>query len=298
MRIAIIFDKHRPDTTGVYIERALRSHGCEVDHWWLRDVGRVPAEYDLYVRIDHGDDYLAPWPAALAPAAFFISDTHLAHNWPKIRRAAGRYDMVFCAQRRAAHRLGGVWLPFGYEPTAAHETVPAAAQARGAWDVAFVGTEGGMPRKFILQALRERYPKSLIGHAPCEHMPSIYGQANIGFNYSIGSEVNMRIFEVLGAGALLVTNPVRDGDLESLGLRDGEHYAVYRRDRDLFSVIDAWLADGERREAVARRGAAVVRAEHTYAHRARQLLDACAERLGTPQHPAPVDAAAAGVLTP
>jgi hypothetical protein len=278
MRIAIIFDRLRPDTTGIYFERALRAEGAEVDHWWLRDVARVPAGYDLYLRIDHGDDYEARWPAALRPSAFFVSDTHLPYNWPKVRRVAGSYGLMCYAQRDAAERLGGMWLPFAWDG----EPAPARA-VPGAYDVAFVGTEGGMPRKFILQALRERYARQSIGHADHADLAAIYGSAKIGFNYAIGAEVNMRIFEVLGAGALLVTNPVRGGDLARLGLREGEHYAAYPRVRDLLGTIDAWLADEPRRMRVAAAGAAVVRARHTYAHRARQLLAACAERLGAPR---------------
>lgn len=287
MRVALIFDRHRPDTTGVYVERALRGEGVQADHWWLRDIGQAPAGYDLYLRIDHGDDYLAPWPRALRPAVFFVSDTHLAYNWPKVRRAAASYDLVCYAQRGAAERLGGIWLPFAWD---------AGSQANGAaepaqHDVAFIGTEGGMPRKFILQALRERYARSRIGHADHRDLPAIYGAARIGFNYSIGAEVNMRIFEVLGAGALLVTNPVQGDDLARLGLRAGEHYAVYPRVRDVFGVIDRWLADDDGRRRVAAAGAAVVRARHTYAHRVRQLLALCADRLGTPQPASLVGAA-------
>ena len=43
MKLALIFDKTRPDTTGGYFERACRTLGVAADHWWLRDAERIPA---------------------------------------------------------------------------------------------------------------------------------------------------------------------------------------------------------------------------------------------------------------
>ncbi|MBI3331169.1 MAG: hypothetical protein HYZ96_03550, partial [Candidatus Omnitrophica bacterium] len=93
MRLALIFDKTRPDTTGVHVERAARALGIAADHWWLRDADRIPEAYDLYLRIDHGDDYAVALPQRLRPAVFYAIDTHLPHSWRKIRRVARRYDL-------------------------------------------------------------------------------------------------------------------------------------------------------------------------------------------------------------
>ena len=278
MRLALIFDQHRADTTGVYFKRAAHALGLPVDHWWLRDAARIPAAYDLYVRIDHGDDYAVALPARLHPSVFFVSDTHLPYNWPKIHQAARCYDLMVCAQRSAAHRLSGAaWLPFGCDPSLAEPT-----PLRGPWDLAFIGSDGGVPRKFILQALRERYPHSYLGPAPHTQLAAIYQQAKIGFNYSVGAELNMRIFEVLGAGTLLVTNALQDESLEQLGLHDGTHYIAYRDPEALFACIDGWLTRDDERRRIAQAGMAEVRAHHTYVHRLRQLLDIVSQRFGMP----------------
>ena len=278
MRIAALFDKTRADTTGVYLECALRRLGCSIDHWWVRDAARIPAIYDVYLRVDYGDDYLIPLPEALRPSVFYAIDTHLPHSWKKIRRSASRYDFIYCAQRAAAERLRNAeWLPLASEAPATTEQILRTALR---WDVAFVGNDGGIPRKFYLQALRERYPRSRIGQAESTQMPHIYGHAAVGFNYSIAQDVNMRIFEVLMAGALLVTNALAHDDLQRLGLKDRQHLLCYRTPQELYALIDAALRDPEQRETIAQAGAAIARARHSYTHRARQLVHSVSQRFG------------------
>ncbi len=274
-RVAVIFEYERPGTTGMYWERALRALGVACDHWRLADAARIPPEYALYVRIDHGDDYAVRLPAALRPSVFYAIDTHLPHSWRKIRRAAGWYDLIAYCHLEAAERTGGAWIPVGCDPEL-HGAVPGERR----YDVAFVGTEGGIPRKFLLQALRERYPRNFIGGAPHDGMAAIYSRSRIGFDYAINNDVNMRVFEVMAAGALLVTNPVRPDGFQRLGLEGGRHLRFYHSPRELFEVIDEALVAPAAAQQVADAGRQLVLARHTYAHRVRQLLVLVEERLG------------------
>ncbi|HEX9780135.1 MAG TPA: glycosyltransferase [bacterium] len=278
MKIALIFNTTRPDTTGGYLERACDALGVAHDHWSLSEAARIPPppEYDLYLRVDHGDDYEVPLPKMLRPAVFYAIDTHLPHSFRKIRRTAGRYDLLLSCHLSGAERLPGAeWLPVACDPR-----VHAAPPQGAVWDVAFVGNDGGVPRKFILQALRERYPSSRIGRAPHTDLAHIYGRARVGFNFSIANDVNMRMFEVMAAGALLVTNALDNGEMEALGLEPGEHLVTYRRPEELFEVIDRYLADEPARTEIARAGSSLVLERHTYAHRLRRLLELAESRLG------------------
>lgn len=283
MRLALIFEKTRPDTLGIYLERAARALGLEADFWPLHEAARIPSGYDLYLRVDHGDDYLTWLPDRLRPSVFYAVDTHLAHSAWKIRRAARRYDLVVCCHRDGAARLRGAeWLPVACDP----ELHTGRDDAR-VWDVAFVGYDGGVPRKIYLQALRERYPQHFIGTAEHTQLGRIYGRARIGFNYSIRQDVNMRVFEVLASGCLLVTNAPRPGDLGPLGLREGEHYVAYRAPGEVFPLMDRFLEREEERAAISRAGKVVALTRHTYVHRVRELLGIAARRLGVtlPQYP-------------
>ena len=274
-RLALIFDKVREDTLGVYVERAAQQLGIPATHFWMRDAEAIPSGYDLYLRIDHGE-YSRDLPGRLSPRIFYASDTHLPNSWRQIRRVAARYDLLCCAHRDGAERLpNAVWVPVACD-VELHGRKPFDKR----WDVAFVGTEGGVPRKFYLQALRERYPNSFIGHAPHTELGAIYSRAKFGFNYSIRQDINMRMFEILAGGALLVTNGLAHDDLAMLGLREGEHLAVYRRPRELFERIEHYLEHEREREAIALRGMQQVHQHHTYRHRLQQILQTAEARLG------------------
>ncbi len=276
MRLALIFDKTRPDTTGVYFERACQSLGVLYDHWRLRDVASLPAVYDLYLRIDHGDDYDIDLPERLHPAIFYALETHLRHSWRKIRQLSPKYDLVFCHLLDAARRLPGAeWLPVACDPVF-HGPVDGSP----VWDVAFVGTDGGIPRKFFLQALREKYPNSFIGKAEYTQLGAIYSKARVGFNYSITGDANMRIFEILAANTLLVTNASESEDLSALGFEDRRHLVFYKSPNELFDLIDYYLAHSDERDLIGRTGGEFVRKRHTYACRLEQLLAKISERLG------------------
>ena len=276
MNIAFIFNGDRLGTTGMYLVRACQRLGIACDHWRLQDVARIPETYDLYIRVDHGDDYEIPLPRALHPSVFYAIDTHLPHSWRKIRRMAGAFDLVFCGHRDGAERLRGAeWLPLACDWQGhGHRPMPVRL------DVAFVGTGGGTPRKFFLQAIRERYPNSYVGGAEYTDITSWYSQAKVGLNYAIKDDVNMRVFEVMAARSLLVTNALPSGDFHRLGFEDRRHFALYRTPAEAFDVIDHYLRHDEERLAIAQAGQDAVRQHHTYVHRMQQLLARVASRLG------------------
>lgn len=275
MRIALVFDKVRDDTIGLYFERACQELGLAYTHVWTRDAHALASDDDLYLRIDHGD-YQHDLPERARPRIFYACDTHLPNSWRRIRRFAERYDLVCCCHRAGAQALpNGAWVPAACDP-ALHgkQALPKM------YDVAFIGTEGGIPRKFYLQALRERYPNSVIRHAPHTELGRLYSQAKVGFNYSIRDDVNMRMFEIMASGTLLVTNRLSHDELAQLGLRNGEHLVCYDRPAHLFELIDTYLRQDAAREAIAQRGMEHVLQEHTYAHRLQQILALATERLG------------------
>ena len=273
MRVALVFDRDREDTIGIYFQRAFRHTRHRVDHFWLRDAARIPDDYDLYFRIDHGD-YRHDLPSRLRPRAFWVCDTHLEQSYKRIVRQAPRYDVVFCALREGAKRLRrrgveALWIPGAACDPELHRQLPLPR----IYDVGFVGHDGGVPRKLYLQALRERYANSWIGQAPHLRLSEIYSQTKIGFNYAIRNEtLTMRAFEVMACGALLLSNPVDPEALTRLGARAGEHFVVYRTPTELFGLIDRYLAHDREREAIAACGQQLALSRHTYWHRLQQML--------------------------
>ena len=281
MRLALLFDKLRADTTGIYFERAFQQLGHEVTHWWMRDAAQAPPGFDLYIRIDDGN-YTADLPDGLRPRIYWVSDTHLPNPLKALKRLAPRYDIAFTAMHEGTADLrragaNAVWVFGGACDPEIHRrlTVPKR------YDVGFVGTDGGIPRKFYLQALRERYPQSFLGTAPHTQMADLYSASKIGFNFVPPAEtLTMRSFEIMSCGAMLLLNAVRDPAVHLLGFEPGRHLVLYRSPQELFQQIDYYLAHEPEREAIAAAGHTLTVQKHRYLDRARFMLETTVRQLG------------------
>ncbi|MBI4335620.1 MAG: glycosyltransferase family 1 protein [Candidatus Omnitrophica bacterium] len=271
MRLAVIYDLYREDTLGEHYRRALLGAGCDVSHFWLKDAARINPEFDAYLRVDDGDYKYDIPHRRLAPSFFYASDTHLKKPFEAIKRIARSYDHVFCAQYRGyvalsrAHKGKVSWLPH-----ASDEELHKDLNVRRELDVAFVGNDGGIPRKFLLQEIRERFPNSYIGNASYNEIAGIYSRARIGFNYSIADDINMRCFEIMACGAALLTNRIGDEGFNILFDESG-CIAVYDSPRDIFSKIEYYLRNDDERARLARGGKGLA-LEHTYKKRALSIL--------------------------
>ncbi|HEV7822149.1 MAG TPA: glycosyltransferase, partial [Burkholderiales bacterium] len=80
---------------------------------------------------------------------------------------------------------------------------------------------------------------------------------------------NMRLFEATGVGAFLLTD-FKD-NLDTLFAPDRE-VAVWRSIDDCLAAIGRSLSDDDGRAVIARAGHARTMAQHTYRHRAAEIL--------------------------
>jgi spore maturation protein CgeB len=272
MRIALVFNKEAPHTTGCYIERALSNFNIELRHFWTAQAHLIKPEFDLYLRIDHGD-YKYDLPKHLHPAVFWVIDTHLKKPFKNILRQAGHYDFVFCAQKEGAVRLkrkgiNSYWLPLGCDPE-----IHRKCNINKELDIGFVGTDGKKSlRRILLEKLKKRYPNSFLGTAKHTQMGQIYSTSKIGFNYSINNDINMRIFEVMCSGTLLITNYIRNNGFSDL-FEQGKHLVVYKNIRQLFRLIDYYLTHQREREEIAYAGHQLVNSSHKYVDRLKKMFD-------------------------
>ena len=280
MKIACFFNQS-PGTIGEYFRHAFANLGHRVDQVNTAQADQCQDGYDLYLRVDHGD-YVHDLPERLHPRAFYVVDAHLARSWKSIQRQAARYDIVFCAQQSAAQRLARAhWVPMGCDP----EIHGPRGDGPIRYDVAFVGNDGGIPRKLLLQEMRERYPHSFIGRAPYTQMARIYHEAKIGFHYiectsPLQDMVSMRVYEVLASGTMLLANKLPDGTFEAVGFQNRREMVWYRSPQELFELLQYYLTHESEREAIARAGHQSVMAKHTYRHRAEQMVALLQKELG------------------
>ncbi len=252
----------------MYCKRALERL-AEVEHFQPHDLERIPREgFDLYLNIDDGLGYHLP--DECRPCAFWAIDTHL--NFDRCREKAPRFDVVFAAQRDGAEMLRGIgvssasWLPLACDPEI-HRKHDVARQ----FDVAFVGNIFPGPRGELLDLIRRRYRNSFVGQAYFDDMARTYSAARIAFNRSIRNDVNMRVFEAVAYGSMLMTNDLGDNGLGEL-FQDGVHLAVYRDHEDLLDKLAFYLGREALRERIAAAGRAEAIAKHTYGQRMEGIL--------------------------
>lgn len=292
-----------PVTTAVYLDRALRKR-CRVttvgppfpqelvETWHLQNLklpfvdpdvvtefvpdmaGLSPADPqlapDLYLWVESVGGYFPENLDALGcPTACWLIDTHLNLAWHL--QWAERFDFVFLAQRAYVQKfrdkgMNAHWLPLACDPE-----IHAPTSLPKKYDLSFVGSLSHNPRR---QSLLKRLDEELGIH--CERcwwddMAQVISESKITFNNAVKNDLNMRVFEALSIGTLLLTDPVPESGLETL-FHDGEELAIYRSDEELEEVARFYLANPLLQEQIAGRGRQLVLNAHTYDHRADDLL--------------------------
>jgi len=289
MNILMAF-RYSPHTTAAYYAKAFRTLGYDVRTWgptvdltpWREDQRyrltgpHHPQPYgdgwqpDLYVYIEAGAGW---WPQGLpwqTPTIAYFIDSH-SRLTEHIARAP-RFDHVFYAHKQFADAFGpgAHWLPVACDPDVHTPThVPNGPE----YDVAFVGNVYGndpiyAERRRLLNLLRQRYKCNFVSGAYFEDMANVYANARVVFNRSAHGDLNMRVFEAMCSGRPLVTDYV--ASIENLF--DSTHLVTYHKERALLEAIDALLDFPEIAKRVGERGRAEVVANHTYVHRAQQML--------------------------
>ena len=274
MKIALIFNKDRLDTTGIYFERALKKSNLDFDYYPVENSKElIKDKYDLFLRIDHGD-YKYDLPKSFSPAAFLAIDTHLKKPFKRICRQAKHYDFLFATQKEGVERLKEVlrrevyWIPLACDPEIhKNKTI------EKIYDVGFVGSYGGekSSREETLLYVKSKFKNSYIGNAPHEEMGRVYSASKIGINNSLNNDINMRIFEILSSGAMLLTSVVKGNGFSEL-FNDGQDLVTYKTKEELVEKIEYYLLHDSEREAIAKRGYELAISKHTYKNRLESMF--------------------------
>jgi len=125
----------------------------------------------------------------------------------------------------------------------------------------------------MLEKAKINFPNSFIGSAHWEELSHYYAQARVSVNFSINNDINMRTFEAMGAGALVVTNKIFNNGFEDL-FKDGEHLVTYKdiTTHEFEDKIRYYLEHPDEAEQIARNGFELVQKKHTYRNRLQEIL--------------------------
>ena len=297
---------HIPVTTAAYLEKAMRricgviTHGPTASremlgNWDLLAVENKVRYHQIPLLDGDIDRVLRKLPTGWNPDVFLFVDTCAfyplnnlgslkcvkvcylidAHiNFDHHLQCAKYFDVVFVAHKPAVEtfRERGIknvfWIPPACDPEIHGRKVN-----EKLYDVGFVGNldpESNPERVRLLNELKQRFN---VYSERCflEEMSKVFSRSKIVFNKSIADGLNMRVFEVLASGSMLLTNEANGSGLQDL-FQDRKHLVIYKNENELIELADYYLRNDEEREEIAAEGMKKVLNEHTYGHRAEEMV--------------------------
>jgi len=145
------------------------------------------------------------------------------------------------------------------------------------FEVGWVGQASGKPyrrRAEWLPRLAASFRMNdLNGTYSLEEVAGVYRRSRVVVNLGrddFPQDANLRVFEVLASGALLLT-PLPT-ELSELGFSEGEHFIGFRSDEEILPLVRRYLDDERTRARIGAAARAKALEEHTYDCRAVQLL--------------------------
>jgi hypothetical protein len=203
--------------------------------------------------------------------AYWGSDTHLANIQHVYAQKKNYYHYKFFAQREFVLKHGdAIWLPHACDP----EYHDPEFNGKKIHDLTFVGHRHPSVHKArinLLAQLGKQFNVNVRGGLFLDNMAREFKQSKIVFNRSLNKDVNMRFFEAMCSGSCLLTDWI--SDMEDLGAKRGVHFIAYDDDNVAARAVKVLLGDPERRSRVAKAGQEFVKANHTYDHRAKVLME-------------------------
>ena len=303
MKIAIVYDLVvRQDTTGIYVKKALEELGHEVTHFGIKEAcgGEIPHIFDLYLQVD--DDFYYEWSNAYHPSAYWVIDGHridapssrhpqfnvpFQRYWRLVKMESFDYTFIALQDKADMARHSQSLIDRGkiinYLPTGCDTSIHKPILVDNKYDWCFVGNVIEPKRQRFLDVLKETFPNCFIGRAYGDDMAKIFSESKIIFNKSLNNDINMRVFEGMACGGLLLTNATDNlynlfgYDVATYECVDtpgisGSTIGVSDVD-DCIKVMKFYLSNDAQRIELANRNLEMVRSEHTYKARVKQLLD-------------------------
>lgn len=284
-RVAIYYENRlgRSDGFPIYAWNLLREReDIEVVHLIPNGDYEKFGKFDAHIVIDWGEDGLTnmlPYKVVYPePFTYFASDTHLGYDYRL--SIAKKAEHVFVAQKEGCKRMikDGIdahLLYHGVEPRA----FPAEPKAIKKYDVCFVGHLVSNERIDFLDRAFEEFPNFWFGtrlsryikqeQGVADDCADIFKKSKVVLNPPTKGDVNMRVFEALSTGSLLITQRVPG--IEDM-FKDGKHLALYDTTDEAIVKIKYYIEHEEEQEKIAQAGMEEVLKKHTYKHRLDEML--------------------------
>lgn len=229
---------------------------------------------DLLLFIEGGEMGILPinYQKLHFPKYWWGIDT--PHDYSKHLRISRLFDHTFLAQKSFVDDLqrDGIksvsWLPLAFGdqvPTSGDRNIDLAYIGSVDWDLY-------PERREYLSVIENNFNNIYVGTCSPGEMFSIYRKSKIVFNFSFKNDVNMRVFEAIGSGALLVTNKIINNGMEDI-LLHGTEFVEYSNQQDMLEKINYYLSHQDELQTISSAGMRRVTENHSYFNRAQVILE-------------------------
>ena len=244
-----------PYTTASYLEMAMKDKlGCKVyrkDE--IKDI--IP---DFVLNVQPVEEVIK---IKGVPSLYYEIDNHILKG--NDVHFYDRVDMVLLAQYQFKEYYEGYKiadLPLAADPKF-NKRYKDESQL---YDIGLLGNDTYPERSALLEMLKQNF-NVLTGEAkPGEPYSRKLNQCKMIFNRSMMNDVNMRFFEAISCGRLLLTDYLPEQEKYA---EDEKHYIIYKDGRDLIAKVKFYLNNEKEREAIAKAGMKHIHKYHTYKHR-------------------------------
>jgi spore maturation protein CgeB len=226
-------------------------------------------DFDLLIHVDGPGTPIIKNVEKVSRSVLWALDTHIKLKY--LLKIAPHYDYVFCAQKRDVDIFKEVnpksyWLPY-----AADSTIYKPYDVNIIYDLVFVGNFiPGLhdERIKLLDRLKKNFNIAIFQNVWLDKVARIYSSSKMIFNRSINGDLNMRVFEAMACGRLLITD-MANGILDIF--ENKKHMVIYNNS-DLEEIVRYYLANEDERAKIAKAGMEEVRQKHTYDVRLKEML--------------------------
>jgi len=207
--------------------------------------------------------------------AAYIFNTHMSSEIRKKRLDyAKNFDFVFLAFKNDLKEFSEInenvyWLPVAFEPNYYYKK-----DSKKIYDWCFIGQtnpEYHPSRMDLLNhLLKNNDLKGFVGTAFLEDANKLFNSSKVCLNKSMNNDLNMRVFEILGSGNLLITDQLTEDTGFSEMFQNKKHLLTYREDAE--DLISFYTKNDYLREKIALTGLKEAFEKHTYSKRVEDIL--------------------------
>ncbi len=230
---------------------------------------------DLMMWVDSATGFLPMGLEKLdCPTVCLSVDTHTGQiDWRM--QYAKLFSHTYLIHNQFIDQFKAAGCPFvGWLPSACAPDVHGKISANKSYEIGFVGQthrQWHPHRVRLLERLMNANFDVHIESKILQEMALFNSRSKILFNRSLNGDLNMRVFESLCSGSMLLTDRLDDNALLNDLFKDCEHLVLYDDD-NLEDLVRYYLDHVNEREAIATAGREAVLNGHTYAHRADQVI--------------------------